>query len=164
MAGGGTKTTSTTSSGPNVPPEIEALMRYVLPDIETAYGQQPLSGFLGPQPSAVADLNPAEMDVLGAQYSRAFEPALNPLQQLAGGTYADLAATPRGPLTAEEQDALGGLRESIARRGPANQEEVSGLEGLRSIIASPTGGAEGPAMDAIRTLFGQQSEIVKNQA
>jgi hypothetical protein len=102
--GGGRKETVQTVSSPDVPPEVRELMGYVLPDIKKAYGAQPLSTFMGPMPTGVEPLSPAQQRTLNLIASQGNRPTLSAPERLALAQYTGLASgqTPfMGPVAEE---------------------------------------------------------------
>lgn len=133
--GGRTQTTAT----PSVPPEVQALMRFVVPDIEKTFADAPLSSFTGAHPLEIPGLTPEQAAAVAFAHGRTADPTLNTPELLALRNLATVSAGPIGSSPAT-QEALNVFR---ATTGESIKNELAraGL-GRSGALSSELGVAE----------------------
>lgn len=146
FGGGGSHSTTTTTSQPQLPGQVSALMDTVLPNVQQAFTNQPLTDFQKPMPTALADLTPDQQRIISGVVGRADLPALNTpesqalsgylsafspnaAQGAAGQAFASEAAGPIGssPATVEGMKALETQFTDVTKPTIENEMAAAGL-------------------------------------
>jgi hypothetical protein len=131
--------TTQQSQTPDLPPWIAALEQSIIPDINQAYAQDPLSRFTGNQPSTVQPLSPQQLASLQTVIDAQGNPVLSDPEQQAEAEYQRLVATPAGTSVATQQ----------AEQALEQQYQQQTLPGLQNQLAAAGLGRSGALGDAI---------------
>jgi hypothetical protein len=108
---------------------VTALQQHVLPDVEAAYGANPLSAFTGTQPNAVQPLSPEQLQLIQSIEGQVEKPTLNAPETSAMGAYQRMIDTQPGQSPAT-QAAIAALEEQYQRNTLPSLQNQAALSGL----------------------------------